>query len=90
MTQVVELRPTAARMRVAAEVRAWRARLRMSQGDIAKLLGISQASVSDRLNGKALFTLDELDILAERFGCDPADLLGSPARKVNAAQSRAA
>lgn len=62
----------------------------MSQADIARLLGISQASVSDRLNGKSLFTLDELDVLAEAFDIDVAELVGPPRRKVDAAQSRAA
>lgn len=76
MAQVVELHPTAARLRAAGEVRAWKGRLRMSQAALGKLLGISQASVSARLTGAAAFTLDELDVLADYFGVDVADLMG--------------
>ena len=78
MAQVIELHPGRARLRVAGEVRAWKGRLRMSQAAIAALLGISQASVSDRLNGKAAFSLDELDVLADHFGIDVADLIAAP------------
>lgn len=62
-------------MRVAAEVRAWKGRLQMTQAEMAELLGVSQGSISARLNGHAQFTLDELDVLAARFGIDAADLL---------------
>lgn len=75
------------RARVAAEVRAWRARLRITQKEMGLLLGLSQASISARMNGAAAFTIDELEVLAERFGCDPADLLAAagPPREVDAA-----
>lgn len=49
------------RTRVAAEVRAWRGRLQISQTAMAKTLSLSQASISDRLNGKSAFTLDEIE-----------------------------
>lgn len=63
------------RHHVAAEVRAWRGRLDMTQAQLAELLGISQAQMSQRLSSKVAFTLDELDVLAERFGISTAELL---------------
>ena len=91
MAQVLEFRPTGARMRATAEVRAWKGRLRMSQADLAALLGLSQASVSAQLAGTALFTLDGLDVLAEAFGVDVAELI-SPgvAARLEGSDTRAA
>lgn len=80
------------RDRVAAEARAWRARLGMSQTALAKAMGMSQAAMSDRLTGKTPFTLDELQALADTFGVDPADLLvrpaGRPARSPHTSSDR--
>ena len=67
---------TPATVRVASEVRAWRGRLQISQKTLSERLGLSQASMSARLNGKAAFTLDELDTLAEMFGIEVTDLFG--------------
>lgn len=67
------------RTRVAAEVRAWRGRLQISQTAMAKTLSLSQASISDRLNGKSAFTLDEIETLADAWGIDPLQLMGGGA-----------
>lgn len=61
---------------VAAEVRAQMARRRMTQVQLAELLGIKQVSVSERLRGKTPFRLNELGVIAEALGIHPATLLG--------------
>lgn len=45
------------------------------QADIARLLGIHKSGVSHRFAGNVLWTLDEVDRLAQHFGCEPVDLL---------------
>ena len=42
-------------------------------GDMGKLLGISQASFSTKLNGRKQFTLDEADKLIEYLALLPSD-----------------
>lgn len=56
------------RLRVAAEVRAWRAKRNMSQQQLARALGISQPQVSSRLRGATPITLDEIETFARIFG----------------------
>jgi hypothetical protein len=46
---------------------------------MAKTLSLSQASISDRLNGKSAFTLDEIETLADAWGIDPLQLMGGGA-----------
>lgn len=62
---------------VAAEVRAFMARKRISQTTAAAALGIGQSSMSRRLNGTAPFTVDELYRLADLFQISPSDLISS-------------
>ena len=47
----------------------------MNQAQLGQHLGLSQASISDRLLGKSPFTVDELEQLAELFGITLAELL---------------
>lgn len=61
---------------VAAEVRAHMARRRITQVQLAEILGIKQVSVSERLRGKTPFRLEEIQIIADAFGIHPAALLG--------------
>lgn len=64
---------TRLRARVAAEIRAWRGRLNLSQAQLGEILGLSQGQVSARLLGKVAFTLDEVELLAQDgdgTGCD--------------------
>lgn len=61
---------------VAAEVRAHMARRRVTQVQLAEILGIKQVSVSERLRGKTPFRLEEIGVIAEAFGIHPAALLG--------------
>lgn len=42
------------------------------------MLGLSQASISDRMTGKTPFTLADLDRLAEHLGVPVARLLEPP------------
>lgn len=60
---------------VGASVRAELARRKLTQGDVARWLGISQASVSDRLKGKTPFRIDELMTIAEEIGIPLAAML---------------
>lgn len=55
----------------------------LRQQDIAPVLGLSQASVSDRLTGKTPFTLEDLERIAEHLGIRVADLLEAPASLVD-------
>lgn len=60
---------------VAANVRAALGYHRATQAEVGELLGLSQVSVSERLNGHTPFTLDELGQLAPRLGLTPEDLV---------------
>jgi transcriptional regulator with XRE-family HTH domain len=61
--------------RVAAAVRAEVARRKVTQQQLAELLGVHQMSVSRRLNGQTPFTAAEILTVAEFLGCDPALLM---------------
>lgn len=63
--------------RVAAEVRAHTARQGLMQKDLAKALGQNPSGITNRMRGRVAFTLDELAVLAELFGIEPADLMPS-------------
>jgi transcriptional regulator with XRE-family HTH domain len=61
----------------------------LRQQDVASVLGLSQASVSDRLTGKTPFTLKDLERIAEHLGIPVAELLEPPATLVDDAQAAA-
>jgi predicted XRE-type DNA-binding protein len=61
---------------VAARVRGLLAEQSMKQGDLAKVMDLSQASVSDRLRGVKRFDLNELPVLTAAFGVSVEYLLG--------------
>jgi predicted XRE-type DNA-binding protein len=63
-------------VRVAAEVRAWRGRLNISQAEVGKILGLSQGQVSARLLGKVEFSFTEVGKLAQAWGISEAELMG--------------
>lgn len=90
---------TPLRLRVAAEVRAWRARRNMTQQQLASALGVSQGQMSAKLRGLQPITFDEVDRLAEIFGTSTEEMLrpaitpeATPARglRLDSAQSRPA
>jgi transcriptional regulator with XRE-family HTH domain len=60
---------------VAANVRAEMARHRVTQAQLATVLGLHQMSVSRRLNGEVPFDVNELVAVADYLGVDPAALL---------------
>jgi transcriptional regulator with XRE-family HTH domain len=62
---------------VGAEVRAWMGRLGFRQKHLAEVLDVSQTAISQRLNGKVTFGIDELQIISTWFGITLGDLLGS-------------
>ena len=50
------------------------------QRDAARVLGLSQPALSDRLRGRTPFTLADLDALASYLGVQVAELLEPPTR----------
>lgn len=62
--------------RVASEVRAQMARIRMTQTALAAVLGLPQSAVSNRLRGKVAFSVDELETVSAALGVHPAALFG--------------
>jgi transcriptional regulator with XRE-family HTH domain len=66
---------TPLRLRVAAEVRAWRARRSMTQQQLARALGVSQGQMSAKLRGLQPISLDEIELLSVIFSCTPEELM---------------
>jgi transcriptional regulator with XRE-family HTH domain len=60
--------PDDIKQRVAAEVRAEAARRRVTQRDIAAVLGITQASVQKKMTGTFQFTVTDLLKLSQAWG----------------------
>jgi len=67
---------------VAAEVRAHCARQRVSQRDLAKVLGVSHATLFRRFSGEVAFDVAELAAVAEYLNLPLSALL--PADKASA------
>jgi predicted XRE-type DNA-binding protein len=70
---------TTAQQRIASNIRAEVARKRMTNAQIAELLGIEQTGVSRRMRGEVQWRATELVVLAEVLEVDPGVLLGTPA-----------
>jgi transcriptional regulator with XRE-family HTH domain len=51
-----------------------------SQTDLAAVLGVSQAQVSRRQSGTAVWSLADCDAVAAHYGIDVLDLLAGPTR----------
>ena len=68
--------PYTATEAVAREIRGLLAKAGLTQKDVANILAITQAGVSDRLRGKQNFSLDELFTLAGALDLTVGDLLG--------------
>ena len=66
----------------AAAIRFEAARRGLSQRQIAAEVGLSRAAVSDRFRGRTPWTLDQVGVIAELFGCDPAVLVNEPRKPV--------
>ena len=63
---------------VSAEIRALMGRHRVTQTELAHWLGIGQSSLSERLNGRVPWDIDDLNGIAERFGVEVATLFAPP------------
>lgn len=61
--------------RVAAEIRACLGRNRVTQGDLAKALGMSRKALRARLEGRRSFSVGELALAADYFDLSVAELL---------------
>ena len=66
----------------ASAIRFEAARRGLSQMQIAAELGLSRAAVSDRFRGRTAWTLDQVGVIAQLFGCDPAVLVKEPRKPV--------
>lgn len=62
----------------ASAIRYEAARRGLSQIQIAAEVGASRAAVSDRFRGRTAWTLDQVGVIAQLFGCDPAVLVTEP------------
>lgn len=71
--------PTAAQTplseQVAEEIRGWMGKRRISGAQVARLLGVSQMWVSDRLRGATPINLNDLERIATALDVAVADLL---------------
>lgn len=68
---------------VAANIRAEMARQRIPQAAIAAALGITQQSVSNRINGRVPIDVDELAVFARLLSVPVASLLPLPERSAS-------
>ncbi|GEA79964.1 helix-turn-helix domain-containing protein [Cellulomonas uda] len=73
--KVRRLFPRPATAIVTGNVRAEMARKRISQALVADRLRLTQQAVSNRLNGRVPFDVDEIVAVAELLEVDPAALL---------------
>lgn len=62
-----------------AEIRAWMARRRITQSEVAGPLGVTQTQVSARLWGRIAWRVDELWIVTDLLGIDLPTLLTAAA-----------
>lgn len=60
---------------IAAELRAEKGRQRLSQRDLADLIGRDQSYISKRLNGQASLTLNEYVTLCQALSVRPDEML---------------
>lgn len=56
-------------------IRQWRKKAGLNQTDLATILGVSTATVSQIENAETGYKQEYLEGIAEAVGCDPADLL---------------
>lgn len=71
------MEPHSQREAVAANVRALLARNRATQAQLAALLGVSNATVSRRMTGELPWDVDELALIAARYGTTVESLVAA-------------
>lgn len=64
---------------VTAEIRAEMGRKRWTQRQLAEVLGLSQAQVSERMRGEVEFRMHELELIADALGVPVTQFLPAPA-----------
>lgn len=64
-----------AAVRVGERIHTVMWRERVSQADLASVIGVSQSTLSKKLRGKVPITVGELVAIAEALGVEPGDLL---------------
>jgi len=64
---------------VTTAIRVEMTRHRLTQRDLATALGVTQATVSSRMNGHTDWSLGELRVIAEALGMSLVDLLADAA-----------
>lgn len=62
--------------RLSEELRALMGRYGVSQVVLARWMGLEQAQLSKRINGRIPWRIDEIEAVAEAFGVHPAALMG--------------
>lgn len=62
--------------RVTGEINALKGRFHVKQSTLGMVIGVSQAQMSQRLNGHKNFSLAEIELLARFFGTTPGYLMG--------------
>lgn len=60
------------------EIKAWMARLDLTQEQLAERIGQTQPWVSKRLRGMNRISVEDLGMIADGLGVDPVLLLSSP------------
>lgn len=73
---------------VASRVRIMRLWLRLTQSEVASVLGISAGGLATRELGKRKIMAHEIMKLAEFFKCDPSVLLGMKPLPFGAAEEK--
>ena len=71
----VPIQPERLATRVAAEIRALTGRFSMNQTDLGIMLGMSQSQAGKRLRGAIEFEISEIEIIANHFSIEPADII---------------
>ncbi|MFW0110526.1 helix-turn-helix transcriptional regulator [Rothia sp. P13129] len=61
---------------VGREIKVWITRAGIKQKDLAQTLGLSSVSISEKLRGKTLFSLEDLIVTAGMLGITLGELLG--------------
>lgn len=79
-TDILARAETELAAKVMIEVGGLLGRRRMSQADLARLMGVKAMWISDRFTGRVKLTVEDMDRIAKALGVDPVDLLPRPAR----------
>lgn len=79
---VLAMRQTTRREEIAANARAAKARRQVTDADIAQALGITRPGVSERMNGKVRWQIEELEELADFLDTTLEELLAPASAEV--------